>query len=80
MPYSWRADPDRHAEDADEQALIARTRQDRQKGIRLRAFARTINLASIDCRGHLWHDSVVLDDQPKSVGDYCLKASSSNGG
>jgi site-specific DNA recombinase len=61
-PYGWRPDPadsDRLAEDAEEQANIARIRQERRKGRGLRAIARALDRAGIDCRGRPWTHSTV---------------------
>ena len=61
-PYGWRPDPanaDRLAEDDDEQAVIARIRQERRKGRGLRAIARALDRAGIACRGGRWSHSTV---------------------
>ena len=61
-PYGWRldpADPDRLAEDAEEQAVIARIRQERQKGRRLREIASGLDRAGLRCRGRRWEHSTV---------------------
>jgi DNA invertase Pin-like site-specific DNA recombinase len=61
-PYGWRVDPaapDRLIEDAKEQAIIVRIKQDRQRGLRPRAIARALDADGIDCRGHRWHHSAV---------------------
>jgi site-specific DNA recombinase len=61
-PYGWRpdpADPDRLAEDTDEQAVIARIRQERRKGRGLREIARALGTGGIECRGGSWSHSTV---------------------
>src|SRR5581483_9733190 len=61
-PYGWRpdpADPARLVEDAEEQAAIARIRQERRRGRGLREIARTLDRAGIDCRGRGWSHSAV---------------------
>ena len=61
-PYGWRVDPadaDRLAEDAEEQAVIARIRQERAKGHSLRDIARALDNAGIGCRGGRWTHSTV---------------------
>src|SRR5947208_1903045 len=61
-PYGWRPDPadlDRLAEDAEEQAVIARIRQERRKGRGLRAITRALDQARIGCRGGSWTHSTV---------------------
>jgi DNA invertase Pin-like site-specific DNA recombinase len=61
-PYGWRVDPldpGRLAEDADEQAVIARIRQERQKGSTLREIAAALDRAGIRCRGGRWTHSTV---------------------
>ena len=62
IPYGWRldpADPDRLVEDIGEQAAIAIIRQERKAGRGLRAIARGLDLARIDCRGRLWTHTTV---------------------
>jgi site-specific DNA recombinase len=61
-PYGWKVDlrqPDRLAEDAAEQAVIARIRQERQKGARLREIAVGLDRAGVRCRGRSWEHSTV---------------------
>ena len=61
-PYGWRSDPidpDRLAEDAEEQAVIARIRQERAKGHSLRAIAELLNRAGLQCRRGRWGHSTV---------------------
>ena len=61
-PYGWRTDPtsaDRLAEDAEEQAVNTRIRQERAKGRSLRDIARTLERAGIACRGGRWSHSTV---------------------
>jgi DNA invertase Pin-like site-specific DNA recombinase len=56
-PYGWQPDPanpDRLAEDAEEQAVIARIRQERAKGHSLRDIARALDRAGVGCRGKRW--------------------------
>jgi len=65
-PYGWKVDPDapeRLAEDAEEQATIARIRQAHKNGGGLREIARSLDRAGIDCRGGRWvaydHSSIL---------------------
>jgi DNA invertase Pin-like site-specific DNA recombinase len=61
-PYGWRVDPaaaDRLAEDAEEQAVIVRIRQERDKGHSLRDIARSLDRAGLQCRGGRWEHSTV---------------------
>ena len=61
-PYGWRpdpSDPDRLVEDADEQTVIARIREERRIGRGLREIARRLDLAGIACRGGRWSHTTV---------------------
>jgi site-specific DNA recombinase len=61
-PYGWRPDEtdnDSLAEDAAEQAIIARIRHERQEGRGLREIARALDQAGLDCRGGPWSHSTV---------------------
>jgi DNA invertase Pin-like site-specific DNA recombinase len=61
-PYGWRVDsvdPNRLADDAEEQAVIARIRQERAKGHSLRDIANALDRAGIGCRGGRWSHSTV---------------------
>ena len=61
-PYGWRVDPlapDRLAEATEEQAVIARIRQERQKGATLREIAAGLDRAGVRCRGGRWEHSTV---------------------
>jgi DNA invertase Pin-like site-specific DNA recombinase len=61
-PFGWQPDPDdpdRLAEDAEEQAVIARIQVERAKGCGLREIARTLDGEGIDCRGGGWSHSAV---------------------
>jgi DNA invertase Pin-like site-specific DNA recombinase len=61
-PYGWKpdpADPARLAEDADEQATIARIKEERGKGRGLREIARALDQAGIQCRCGRWSHSAV---------------------
>jgi site-specific DNA recombinase len=61
-PSGWRVDPaapDRLAEDAEEQAILARIRAYRQCGMGARPIARALDAAVILCHGHRWHESMV---------------------
>jgi len=61
-PYGWRpdpADPDRLAEYPDEQAIIARIRQEHAAGRGLREIARMLDESAILCRGHHWSHSTI---------------------
>ena len=61
-PYGWKpdpADPDSLVEDAREQAIIARIRQEHQKGEGLRAIARSLDQAGITSRGKRWSHSTI---------------------
>jgi DNA invertase Pin-like site-specific DNA recombinase len=61
-PYGWRpdsTDPTRLAEDPEEQAIIARIRQEHAAGRGLREIARTLDLTGIPCCGHRWSHSTV---------------------
>jgi DNA invertase Pin-like site-specific DNA recombinase len=73
-PYGWRHDPSdpvRLVEDGDEQATIARIREERRKGCGLREIARRLDAAGIACRGGQWSHttvrSVLLRSLPLSV-------------
>jgi site-specific DNA recombinase len=73
-PYGWRPDPSdpvRLVEDGDEQATIARIREERRKGCGLREIARRLDAAGIACRGGQWSHttvrSVLLRSLPLSV-------------
>jgi DNA invertase Pin-like site-specific DNA recombinase len=61
-PYGWRPDPanpDNLVEDSEEQAAIARIRQERQRGRGLREIARRLDQAGVPCRGRNWTHSAV---------------------
>jgi Recombinase len=61
-PYGWRPDPaddERLVEDADEQAVIARIREERRHGRGLREIARRLDAAGIACRGGRWSHTTV---------------------
>jgi DNA invertase Pin-like site-specific DNA recombinase len=61
-PYGWRphpAEPDRLMEDADEQRVILRIREERRHGRGLREIARRLDLAGIACRGGRWSHSTI---------------------
>jgi site-specific DNA recombinase len=61
-PYGWRVDPrqpNRLTEDDDEQAAIARIRQERQKGATLREIAAGLDQAGVPCRGRSWEHSTI---------------------
>ncbi len=61
-PYGWRPDPaapDRLTEDAEEQAVVARIRQERRKGKGLRAIVRALDRAGVACRGGWWSHSTI---------------------
>src|SRR5262245_52847651 len=61
-PYGWRpdpADPTRLVEDAKEQAVIARIRQERLTGRGLREIVRRLDLAGVNCRGGRWSHTTV---------------------
>jgi DNA invertase Pin-like site-specific DNA recombinase len=61
-PFGWQPDPEdpeRLIEDAEEQAAIARVREERQRGRGLREIARALDQAGIDCRGRGWSHSTV---------------------
>jgi DNA invertase Pin-like site-specific DNA recombinase len=61
-PYGWQpdpADPGRLVEDTEEQAAIARIREEHRRGKGLRAIARALDRAGIDCRGRRWSHSAV---------------------
>jgi DNA invertase Pin-like site-specific DNA recombinase len=61
-PYGWKldpGDPDRLAEDAEEQAVIARIQEEREQGKGLREIARILDGEGIDCRGGCWSHSAV---------------------
>jgi DNA invertase Pin-like site-specific DNA recombinase len=61
-PYGWRPDPtdaDRLVEDAEEQAAIARIREERRQGKGPRAIARAMEQAGITCRGKRWSHSTI---------------------
>jgi hypothetical protein len=61
-PYGWRPDPSNPnnlIEDAEEQASIARIRQERDRGRGLREIARCLDRAGIHCRGRGWTHSAV---------------------
>jgi DNA invertase Pin-like site-specific DNA recombinase len=61
-PIGWRpdeADPTQLVEDAEEQAAIARIRQERRRGRGLREIARILDRAGIGCRGGRWSHSTV---------------------
>jgi DNA invertase Pin-like site-specific DNA recombinase len=61
-PYGTRpdpTDPDRLIEDAEEQAVIVRIRQERAKGMGQRAIAHTLDEAGIKCRGNRFHAPTV---------------------
>jgi hypothetical protein len=61
-PYGWRQDPSNPvllAEDAAEQATIARIREERRHGRGLREIARRLDSAGIACRGGRWSHTTV---------------------
>jgi DNA invertase Pin-like site-specific DNA recombinase len=61
-PYGWRpdpSDPDRLVEDADEQAIVRRIREERRIGRGLREIARRLDSAGIACRGGRWSHTTV---------------------
>jgi hypothetical protein len=61
-PYGWRpdpSDPDRLAEDADEQATIRRIREERRVGRGLREIARRLDAAGFACRGGQWSHTTI---------------------
>jgi DNA invertase Pin-like site-specific DNA recombinase len=61
-PYGWRPDPadsTRLVEDADEQATIARIREERRHGRGLREIARRLDLAGIPCRAGRWSHTTI---------------------
>jgi hypothetical protein len=53
------AKPARLVEDADEQKVIARIREERRHGRGLREIARRLDLAGIDCRRGRWSHTIV---------------------
>jgi site-specific DNA recombinase len=61
-PYGWRPDPTdvgRLVEDAEEQAAIARIRDERRQGKGLRGIARALEASGISCRGKRWSHSTI---------------------
>jgi DNA invertase Pin-like site-specific DNA recombinase len=61
-PYGWRPDPTDLAllvEDAEEQATIRRSRDERRHGRGLREIARRLDVAGIVCRGSRWSHTTV---------------------
>jgi DNA invertase Pin-like site-specific DNA recombinase len=61
-PFGWRVDPldpDRLTEDAEEQAVIAHIRLERQKGATLREIATALDRVGVGCRGRRWEHSTV---------------------
>jgi DNA invertase Pin-like site-specific DNA recombinase len=61
-PFGWRPDPQRAGwlvEDAEEQAVVARIWQERQKGKSLREIAATLDRAGVRCRAGRWEHSTV---------------------
>ena len=61
-PYGWRVDPldpDRLAEVAEEQAVIARIRQERQKGANAPRDCGRARSGRRACRGRSWEHSIV---------------------
>src|SRR5215831_5862951 len=61
-PYGWQPDPtdqERLVKDADEQANIARIREERRHGRGLREIARRLDMAGIGCRGGRWSHTTV---------------------
>src|SRR5262249_16384709 len=61
-PYGWRTHPADTAllvEDADEQAVIRRIREERRHGRGLREIARRLDSAGIVCRGGRWSHTTV---------------------
>ena len=61
-PYGWRPDPadaGRLVEDAEEQAVIARIREERRQGKGLRGIARALDQAGITCRCRRWSHSTI---------------------
>jgi DNA invertase Pin-like site-specific DNA recombinase len=69
-PYGWRpdpADPERLVEDADEQAVIVRIRDERRIGRGLREIARRLEAAGVQCRGSRWSHMTVRSVLLRSV-------------
>jgi DNA invertase Pin-like site-specific DNA recombinase len=61
-PYGWRpdaSDPALLVEDAEEQAVIGRIRDDHRVGRGLREIARRLDLAGVACRGGRWSHTTV---------------------
>ncbi len=61
-PYGWKSDPanaDRLIEDAQDQAIAARIREERKQGKGLREIARLLDAEGITCRGRRWHHSTI---------------------
>jgi DNA invertase Pin-like site-specific DNA recombinase len=61
-PYGWRPDPANPGnlvEDAQEQAAIARIREEHGRGKGLRAITRILDRAGISCRGRCWSHSAI---------------------
>jgi hypothetical protein len=61
-PFGWRPDPadaSRLVEVAEEQAAIARIREERRQGKGLRAIARALEQAGITRRGRRWSHSTI---------------------
>jgi hypothetical protein len=60
--YGWRPDPadaGRLVENAEEQAAIARIREERRQGKGLRAIARALEESGITCPGRRWSHSTI---------------------
>jgi DNA invertase Pin-like site-specific DNA recombinase len=61
-PDGWRpdpADPARLVEDAGEQAVVVRIREERRHGRGLREIARRLDMAGIGCRGGRWSHTTI---------------------
>ena len=69
-PYGWRSDQTdsaRLVEDANEQAIIARIREERRIGRGLREIARRLDEAGVACRGGRWSHTTVRSVLLRSV-------------
>jgi DNA invertase Pin-like site-specific DNA recombinase len=61
-PFGWRthpAEPNRLMEDADEQRVIVRIREEHKHGRGLREIARRLDAAGISCRGGRWSHTTI---------------------
>jgi site-specific DNA recombinase len=61
-PYGWRpdpSDPERLIQDTDEQATIARIREEHRHGRGLREIARRLDTAGMACRGGRWSHTTI---------------------